>query len=690
MALGTTVRSTTITVPGVGLGPENPLPELRGPHEAHRVDSDETLPRDMARQIGLAPLTSVLPCRIVDGYRRDRVPRRLPALVLENDRLRATVLPTLGGRLFSLFHKPTDRELLYRNPVLQPANFALNGAWFSGGVEWNIGATGHGTLSVAPLHAARLPAPDGGEMLRLWEWERLRDLPFQVDLWLPADSDFLHVGVRIRNPHHHDTATYWWSNTAVPQDQGTRVLVPADSAWHFGYQRSLRRIPVPRWEGVDRSYPSRVEHAADYFYDVPEAGRRWIAAVDDRGHGLVQTSTDVLRGRKLFHWGTGTGGRRWQEWLTEPGTGGYLEIQAGLSRTQLEHVPLEAGAEVSWLEAYGPVRADPGLAHSADWREATEEVAERLEAALPREAVDAAYASWRPHADAPPKDVLAVGSGWGGLEVAWGRYDLPGTPFGTAELGAATIGAAQQPWHDLLAVGGMREARTEDPPGPSLVGRHWRDMLETAAPTWLTEYHLGVAAWHAGDRAQAVRAWERSMDRGRSPWALRCLAQADLAEGETSRGADRLLEAVDLVDRITYHAPVGTEPAAALAALSREAVEALLDVGRWQDARRVLDQLPVAVRRQGRFRLLRARTLLAAGEAEAAKEVFDSGFEVTDLAEGEETLGDTWYAIAELLVAGAGEPVTDEVRARARAEYPLPHHYDFRMRPQAPFGSLEP
>ncbi len=51
-----------------------------------------------------------------------------------------------------------------------------------------------------------------------------------------------------------------------------------------------------------------------------------------------------------------------------------------------------------------------------------------------------------------------------------------------------------------------------------------------------------------------------------------------------------------------------------------------------------------------------------------------------DLREGDEVLGDTWYAIAEHLVAGGG-PVTDDVRERARAEHPLPPHYDFRMRP---------
>ncbi|WP_189134135.1 DUF5107 domain-containing protein [Wenjunlia tyrosinilytica] len=701
-----TVRCTSITVPGVRPGPENPLPPLLAPREAHRVDNRGGLPRDMARQIGFAPVESVLPYRTLDAYGRGRGPLRLTALVLENERLRATVLPELGGRLYSLVHKPSgqahernhyaaqagvankgERELLYRNPVLQPANFALNGAWFSGGVEWNIGATGHTALSCAPVHAARLTAPDGGEMLRLWEWERLRDLPFQVDLWLPADSEFLHVGVRIRNPHPHDAATYWWSNTAVPETPGTRVLAPADRAWHFGYERSLKSVPVPQWDGLDRTRPSRAEYAADYFYDVPDGERRWIAAVDESGFGLVQTSTDTLRGRKCFLWGSGSGGRRWQEWLTEPGTGGYLEIQAGLARTQLEHVPLEAASEFSWLEAYGPVSADPAAVHGDDWAAARGAVARRLEEVLPRADVDAAHAMWLPFADSPPKDVLAVGSGWGGLEVAVGQYDLPGTPFGAVELGADTVGPDQQPWRDLLEVGGMREARVEEPPGPSLVGRHWRDMLETAAPSWRTEYHLGVAAWHAGDKAQAVRAWERSMDRGQTPWALRCLALADLDAGECARGAQRLLDAFGLIDRVVHHAPTGSPPAVALAALGREAVEALLEVGRAEDARTVLDQLPDGVRRRGRFMLLHARTLLASGNATGAKAVFDAGFEVEDLREGEEILEETWDAIVERLVAGdtpATDADTDTDRERARAQHPLPHRYDFRMRPNRP------
>ncbi|MFF3655061.1 DUF5107 domain-containing protein [Streptomyces olivochromogenes] len=654
MVIVTTIRRDVLTLPVAELGPDNPLPPLRPLDETHRIDdrAGADLPRDMARQIRYEPLRSVLPERIRDGYDRRREPRGIDTIVIENDRLRAVVLPGYGGRVVSLFHKPSQRELLYRNPVVQPACFALNGAWFSGGIEWNIGATGHTTLSCAPVHAARVPAPDGGEMLRLWEWERLRDVPFQVDLWLPDGSDFLHVGVRVRNPHERPAPLYWWSNIAVPEER--RVLAPADEAWHFGYERRLRRVPVPEYEGADRTYPPRSVFPADYFYEVPDGQRRWIAALDDNGDGLVQTSTDVLRGRKLFVWGSGPGGRRWQEWLTEPGTGGYCEIQAGLARTQLEHVRLEAESEVSWLEAYGPLATDAGAVHGADWALARAETERRLSQVLPRSDVDAAYEAWLPYADTEPGEVLAVGSGWGALEVLRASHKLPGTPFEES-----TLGEPQAPWVELLRTGAFPEPRRVGPPGESLVAPHWRDMLETAPAKPLTEYHLGVAQWHAGDLAQAVRSWERALELAPSLWPLlRCLAVADQEAGNRERAADRYAEAFD--DLCQERRDDGPAWTAATAALGREAVGALLAVRRTGEARRVRDRLRPATRARGRFRLLEAELLLAEGDRDGARAVFDEAFEVADLREGAETITALWTRL------------TDE---------PLPPHYDFRMRP---------
>ncbi|WP_405603553.1 DUF5107 domain-containing protein [Streptomyces sp. NBC_01410] len=656
MVAMTTVRRTVLTLPAAPVGPPNPLPALRPLDEMHAVDerSKQDLPREMARQIGYEPLRTLLPVRVLDGYGRRRTETPLDAIVIENERLRATVLPGLGGRIHSLHHKPTGRELLYRNPVFQPADFALNGAWYSGGIEWNIGATGHTTLSCAPLHAAVVPAPDGGEMVRLWEWERLRDLPFQVDLWLPDGSDFLHVGVRIRNPHERPAPVYWWSNIAVEEHETTRVLAPADEAWHFGYERSLRRVPVPEFRSADRTYPLRSEYPADYFYEVPAEARKWIASLDADGHGLVQTSTDALRGRKLFLWGSGRGGRRWQQWLTEPGTAGYAEIQAGLARTQLEHVRLDGGGEFSWLESYGPLAADPAAVHGEDWNAARAEVENRLSQALPREAVDAAYEAWRPCADTEPGERLATGSGWGALEVLRGGHKLPGTPFDES-----TLGEEQAPWRELLRTGVFPAPRRVVPPGPSLVAPHWRDMLETAPAEPLTEYHLGVAQWHAGDLAQAVRSWERGLRLAPSRWPLlRCLAVADLEGRQTTRAADRYAEAFD--DLCQERRDDGATWTSATAALGREAIAALLAARRTTEARAVWDRLRPAVQQRGRFRLAEAQLLTAEGRKDEARAIFDAGFEVADLREGAEILEDVWSRI------------TDE---------PLPEAYDYRMRP---------
>jgi tetratricopeptide (TPR) repeat protein len=184
-------------------------------------------------------------------------------------------------------------------------------------------------------------------------------------------------------------------------------------------------------------------------------------------------------------------------------------------------------------------------------------------------------------------------------------------------------------------------------------------MLETAPATPLTEYHLGVAQWHAGDRAQAVRSWERALELAPSLWPLlRCLAVADQEAGNHERAADRYADAFD--DLCHERRDDSERWTAATAALGREAIEALLAVRRTDQARAVWERLHPATRERGRFRLIEAQLLLAEGRPQEALDVFRAGFEAADLREGAEAVGRLWARL------------TDE---------PLPEHYDFRMRP---------
>src|SRR5262245_17487213 len=129
------------------LGPENPLPPLVSTHDLHATGAMPGVPDNMLKNMAYGHVSNILPYTLQDRYSRVRQPRDFRVAVLENETLRATFLLEFGGRLWSLVHKPSARELLDVNPVFQPANLAIRNAWFSGGVEWNIGITGHSPLT---------------------------------------------------------------------------------------------------------------------------------------------------------------------------------------------------------------------------------------------------------------------------------------------------------------------------------------------------------------------------------------------------------------------------------------------------------------------------------------------------------------------------------------------------------------
>ncbi|MFB9908716.1 DUF5107 domain-containing protein [Allokutzneria oryzae] len=573
------------------LGELNPLPPLGGlPDAPYEFDLAE-LSEDIAEGIRYGRVRTMVPYLTQDGYGRTPQMSTVDTLVLENSRLCATFLPQWGGRLWSLVDKATHAELLHVPDVLQPANLALRNAWFAGGVEWNIGTRGHSPTTCAPLFAARV----GEDRLRMWEWERVRGVVFSIDAWLPEDSAALFIGVRVHNPSTQDTPMYWWSNTAVRETPDLRVLAPATTAFRTSYEGDLSRVDVTE----DVTFPARSPEAADYFYEVE---RPWIAAVDARGRGLGQVSTPELKGRKQFCWGSSAGGRRWQEWL---GGGPYCEIQAGLARTQYEHVPLAAASSIRWVEAYGPVDG--------------EDTERAIDAMCSPRRLDEAVREFDEALTEQLGELFATGSGWGALE----DVHVSGVAFP-----AEALGAEQRPWLELLRHGCLDASHPAIAPESYVLGSAWERRLAAAPANWATHYHLGVIAHADGRLGQARWHYERSLEHSSSAWARRALALVN--GGDPEQLARALAEAPGVWQL---------------------AVEAVAAARTGADALALLDSLRPEVAARGRLRLLRVRAALDAGRREDAAALLRSGIEVPDLREGEVSLDRLW--------AGAcpGEPL---------------------------------
>jgi tetratricopeptide (TPR) repeat protein len=636
------VRQTTLRLLGAELGPESPLPPFTGLQRLPDPSSSPDLPLDMRERIAYGRLANPLPYALHNAYSRDLRPSEIPAIQLTNGSLEAMILPSLGGRVWSLRDLAADRDLVFTNPRLQFANFALTDAWFAGGIEWNLGSTGHSTTTSRPVFTGSL-STSRGAALRIWEWERTRDLAFSVDLLMPADRPLLLAFVRVRNPDPEPKPLYWWTNIAVSERPGVRVVAPGARAWRTGYDGSIARvdIPFPDDPTTDASYPLSARRAADYFFEVRPERRPWIAAVHADGSGLVHTSTAVLRGRKLFLWGTAAGGQHWQEWLCGPGSR-YLEIQAGLATTQLEHLRLAGGAEISWAEVYAPFEAARGVVHGS-WPDALAEIGKLSARAVSDEELEKWHRWWQAEvADAAPQQITA-GSGAGEAELAVRGEDpdsLPAIPFGQplSDGFHHLAGLARTGEVDQNAAG----AEILVPP----ITARWAAVLDRAADDWWGQFMIAIRAHARGDLDQAQRGYLRSDQLNSTPWAARGLALLASARDDHRNAAE-------LYARAVTQAPTCLP-------LLVEATDHLLMTGQSAACLAMINAAPRDIAAHGRVVLHQARALLADGQTDAARALLEAGIEVPDLREGE-TLGALWRA--------------------AFGDRPLPYRYDFRMRP---------
>ncbi len=667
------LRFEDYEIPSAKLGKLDPLPDLGPGGDAHAdiaIDAG-TVTEEERRYMGWARADSILPYLIQDGYDRVRKPHRWHAAILENENLRAVFLPQLGGRLWSLYDKRAGRELLYRNPVFQPCNLAPRNAWFAGGVEWSCGG-GHAPYTCDRMYCEQLSLSDGTPVVRMYQYERARGLIYRVEAFLPEGARQLYVRVRLDNALRRTAAACWWSNIAVAERDDLRVIAPASGACRPGCGAS-DSLPVPAGDGLDVSYPARLPQPEGLCFDL-DAGRsarrrsprRWICAVDGDGRGLVQTSTDLLRGRGLFAWGRGARGRDWQAFLAAEGCR-YIEMQAGLTRAQLEQLPLDAGATLSWLEAYGPICVDAARAHSHDWAAAQAEVARALEACCPRAGLDALHERCAAELDEQQGELRQLGAGWARLEqeALDGEFDAHGLRF--------PIKSLRQPerqWLALIERGTLPRPHPLDEPLGYQIGAHWQERLLKSIARggghWYCYYQLGVLRAHAGDADGARDCFEKSLAADLNPWALRCLALMDGWAGDAEGAARRLQQAVAL--KPEYH-------------IALEALAALRRLRRYMAMIDVYSNLPHTVRARGRIRAEYCAALIEVGMLAHAEEVLRGGIKLPDARVGESVLPELWFSLcAHKLARARGVECDAALLDEARRTATLPEQLDVQPR----------
>jgi tetratricopeptide (TPR) repeat protein len=286
-----------------------------------------------------------------DHLSRTKVDRTYKALFLENEYLKVTCLPALGGRLHSVLDKTQNKEMFHLSRVIKPGMIAMRGAWISGGVEWNTGPHGHTITAVSPVNALAGKDNDGSAYLEISNTEQIFRTRWTVRVTLHPGKKYLDERIRIANPTDGMHPYYFWNCTAFPNLPGTRFIYPMTLGTDHN-AREFFRWPVDK--GRDLTWLKNYETYASVFsvnctYD-------FFGAYDvNLDRGIVQVANhNELGGKKAWTWGEWEFGKVAQKNLTDE-DGPYIEVQSGPLPTQSDYGMLGPHEEVSWQEYWYPV-----------------------------------------------------------------------------------------------------------------------------------------------------------------------------------------------------------------------------------------------------------------------------------------------------------------------------------------------
>ena len=584
---------------------------------------------------GYGRVKNAYPYRQRNGYTRQLREKEVQTAVLENRYLKAVFLPEYGGRLWELWDKEQGENLLYTNDVLRFSNLAVRNAWFSGGVEWNVGVIGHTPFTTEQMYVARTSDENGNPVLRMYEYERIRDITYQMDFWLEEDSRFLNCRMRIVNENTEVVPMYWWSNMAVPEHEGGRIIVPAESAY-TNTCGEVYKVDIPIVGGTDVTDYKKIPKSVDYFFELDRNAPKYIANVNREGYGLIQISTDRLKSRKLFSWGNQKASDHWQEFLTED-AGRYVEIQAGLAKTQYGCIPMAPNTAWEWMEQYGAIqiRGDElELSHKERYQNVTNEIEKaQLSEHLEEQLISSKAMALQ------KAELLIPGSGYGILGVH-GKL--------TSHLEFVDESGYYGRWKSFIDGGNLPCPEPQKWPDvflddPDSFSRLKDAVKNEEKKNWYAHYHLGIRYYTLGKYKKAEKEWKESLELEENSWAYHGLACLRLLQGKRKKAARYILKGMRLQkEELSY---------------VKEGFKLLTMSESYEDLCEFYGQMSEEHQNNSRIKFYYIKALGEIGEEKKAYELLEEngGLILDDLREGEDSLAELWTELHEKVYGEKGE-----------------------------------
>lgn len=339
----------------------------------------------------------VYPLPFTDRISVQPVHRVWQGIWIENEYLRALILPEIGGRIHVLQDKTSGYDLIYRQEVIKPALVGLAGPWISGGIEFNW-PQHHRPATFLPVETHVEEGEDGSKTVWCGDHDPMQRMKAMHGVCLRPGVARLELRVRVHNRTLLPQTFLWWANVATRVHESYQSFFPSDVCFVADHaKRAMSRFPLcdGHYYGVNYGMRSRTGVPADqapskylppssgghtpptyspndlsFYANIPvptsymAMGSRenFFGGYDHREEaGIIHWANHhISPGKKQWTWGNHGFGYAWDHNLTDPDQQGesapYIELMAGVyTDNQPDFSFLQPGETKTWVQNWAPL-----------------------------------------------------------------------------------------------------------------------------------------------------------------------------------------------------------------------------------------------------------------------------------------------------------------------------------------------
>jgi len=300
------------------------------------------------------------PYTLRDNLTSHRVDHDWRAVFLENEYLKCSVLPDIGGHLYTCIDKLSGQSMFYANSSIKKAAISYRGAWAAFGIEFNFPVS-HNWVSMSPVNYAYARHDDGSASVTVGNIDRVYGMEWSVELILRPKSTVLEERITLNNRSDVRHRFYWWNNAGIRVWDDSRIVYPMRYAASHGF---IEIRPWPVDDGLDLSVIRN--HTRGPVSEFVHGSREDFMGV---WHPRTNTGTvhfadyASLPAKKIWSWGADADGMDWRKALSDDNSA-YVEVQGGLFRNQETYAFLEPRQTLQFSEYWMPVREIGGISRA--------------------------------------------------------------------------------------------------------------------------------------------------------------------------------------------------------------------------------------------------------------------------------------------------------------------------------------